>query len=99
MPKIYEYIGYIIFFYSNEHLPVHCHIKKQQREVKAVIEYKNGKPFVTFMKVRSKTLLNDKELDDIKEFISKKHNQIVNKWTDFFVKGKSPSVEKINKKV
>ena len=64
-----------------------------------MIEYKNGRPFVTFMKVRSKTLLNEKELNDIKEFILKKHNQIVNKWTDFFVKGKRPSVEKINKKV
>ena len=99
MPKIYEYIGYIIFFYSNEHLPVHCHIKKQQREVKAVIEYNNGKPFVTFMKVRSKNLLSERELNDIEEFILKKHNQIVNKWTDFFVKGKNPSVEKINKKL
>ena len=99
MPKIYEYIGFIIFFYSNEHLPVHCHIKRQQREVKAVIEYINGKPFVTFMKVRSKALLNTNELNDIKEFILKKHNQIVNKWTDFFVKGKSPTVEKINKKL
>lgn len=51
------------------------------------------------MKVRGKTFLNEKELDDIKKFILKKHNQIVNKWTDFFVKGKSPGVEKINKKV
>lgn len=99
MPKIYEYIGFIIFFYSNEHLPVHCHIKKQQREVKAVIQYINGKPFVTFMKVRSKTILTTDELNDIKEFILKKHSQIVNKWTDFFVKGKSPTVEKINKKL
>ena len=99
MPKIYEYIGYILFFYSNEHLPVHCHIKRQQREVKAVIEYKDGKPFVTFMKVRSKVLLNEKELNDIEEFILKKHNQIVNKWADFFVKGKSPKVDKINKKL
>ncbi len=99
MPKIYEYIGFILFFYSNEHLPIHCHIKKQQREVKAVIKYIDGKPFVTFMKVRSKTKLNDHELKDIAEFILNKHKQIVNKWTDFFVKGKSPAVEKINKKI
>ena len=51
------------------------------------------------MKVRSKTILTTDELNDIKEFILKKHSQIVNKWTDFFVKGKSPTVEKINKKL
>ena len=51
------------------------------------------------MKVKSKTILKEKELNDIEEFILKKHNQIVIKWTNFFVKGKNPNVEKINKKL
>ena len=25
MPKIYEYLGILIYFYSNEHEPVHVH--------------------------------------------------------------------------
>jgi hypothetical protein len=25
MPKLYEYLGIIIFFYSNEHEPIHVH--------------------------------------------------------------------------
>ncbi len=27
MPKIFEYLGILIFFYSNEHEPIHVHGK------------------------------------------------------------------------
>ena len=30
MPKIYEYLGLIFFFYSNEHLPIH---RSEERRV------------------------------------------------------------------
>jgi hypothetical protein len=26
MPKIFEYFGFIFFFYSNEHEPIHVHV-------------------------------------------------------------------------
>ena len=26
MPKIFEYFGYVFFFYSNEHEPIHVHV-------------------------------------------------------------------------
>jgi hypothetical protein len=35
MPKLYEYFGLIILFYSNEHQPIHVHGKFQNRENKA----------------------------------------------------------------
>ena len=28
MPKIYEYFGFIFFFFSNEHEPIHVHVMK-----------------------------------------------------------------------
>ena len=34
MPKIYEYLGIILFFYSNEHEPIHIHGKFQGAELK-----------------------------------------------------------------
>ncbi len=27
MPKIFEYLGILIFFYSNEHEPIHVNLK------------------------------------------------------------------------
>ncbi|MGI4734767.1 MAG: DUF4160 domain-containing protein [Janthinobacterium lividum] len=35
MPKLYEYLGLIIFFYSNEHEPIHVHGQYDGRESKA----------------------------------------------------------------
>ncbi|HCG5141951.1 TPA: DUF4160 domain-containing protein, partial [Vibrio parahaemolyticus] len=37
MPKIYEYLGIVLFFYSNEHEPIHIHGKFQGKESKAEI--------------------------------------------------------------
>jgi hypothetical protein len=33
MPKIYEYLGLIFFFYANEHLPIHVHVAKGEFEL------------------------------------------------------------------
>ncbi|MES1220944.1 MAG: DUF4160 domain-containing protein [Bacteroidota bacterium] len=34
MPKIFQYLNYIIRFYTNDHLPIHVHVEIQQREMK-----------------------------------------------------------------
>ena len=35
MPKIYEYLGILFFFYSNEHEPVHVNGKYNEFEITA----------------------------------------------------------------
>lgn len=95
MPKIYEYIGYVFFFYSNEHLPVHCHVKKGDREIKIELKYIDGKLHLKFIKVRGKIKFEGKKLADIEWFIKKHHNGIVAKWTAYFIYGKRPNFEKI----
>ena len=42
MPKIFEYLGILIFFYSNEHEPIHVHAKKGEFESKAEFYIING---------------------------------------------------------
>ena len=42
MPKLYEYLGIIIFFYSNEHEPIHVHGRYGEFESKIEIILKNG---------------------------------------------------------
>jgi len=37
MPKLYEYLGILIFFYSNEHEPIHVHAKYGKFESKAEV--------------------------------------------------------------
>ena len=43
MPKIFEYLGILIFFYSNEHEPIHVHGKYDGFESKAEFYIVDGK--------------------------------------------------------
>ena len=43
MPKIFEYLGIIVFFYSNEHEPIHVHGKHDGLESKAEFYIVDGK--------------------------------------------------------
>ena len=42
MPKLYEYMGIIVLFYSNEHEPIHVHGKCQGRESRAELIIRDG---------------------------------------------------------
>lgn len=33
MPKIFEYLGFVFFFYSNEHEPIHVHVIHGDRQL------------------------------------------------------------------
>ncbi|TAL61732.1 MAG: DUF4160 domain-containing protein [Bacteroidetes bacterium] len=43
MPKIFEYIGYILFSYSNEHEPIHVHVQYREFQSKIDLLFENGK--------------------------------------------------------
>lgn len=42
MPKLYEYLGIVIFFYSNEHEPIHVHGRYAEYESKIEIVLEKG---------------------------------------------------------
>ena len=86
MPTLYEYFGLVIFFYSDEHLPIHVHGKYQDRESKAEILVRNGEVWrITFSNIKGKAPLKDKKLADFKLLVELKANDIVRRWTDYFV--------------
>lgn len=86
MPKIYEYLGLIFFFYANEHLPIHVHVSIAEYESKFELEYGNGKlKNIILKEVKGRSPLKAKEQKDSTDFIKKYHEGIVEKWTQFFV--------------
>ena len=98
MPKIYEYLGLIFFFYANEHLPVHVHVSIAEFESKFELEYENGKlKEVGVKKVKGKKPLEQKDEKEAVRFIKKYHTGIVEKWKQFFVENKRVKCEVINK--
>lgn len=50
MPKIFEYLGILIYFYSNEHEPIHVHERKGDNECKAEFTIKDG--IITEIKIQ-----------------------------------------------
>jgi hypothetical protein len=99
MPKIFEYLGYVIYIYTNDHLPVHIHIMLGEKEVKCNIEYDNGEPNFTFKKVKGKKILSESEIKEISKFVEKYHFEIVEKWNDILVFHKPVKSKKITKKL
>lgn len=100
MPKLYEYFGLVILFYSKEHEPIHVHCKYQGRESKAEIIYENGK----FIEVRISDVMGKEPLDiqnlkKFKKLVEFYRDDIVRKWIDFFVYNKVFESEVITKKL
>ncbi len=70
MPKLYEYFGIIVMFYSNEHEPVHVHGKYQNTESKAEIIFIDGKfEEVRIMEVDGKKPLDSTNLKKFKNLV------------------------------
>jgi hypothetical protein len=100
MPKIFEYLGILIFFYSNEHEPIHVHAKKGEFESKAEFFIING--IVSEIKVTSIIGLRPligKDLKDFELFLENYADKIVEKWINYFVYHKDVEFEKITKRL
>jgi len=100
LPKLYEYFGLTVLFYSNEHEPIHVHGKYQERESKAEIIFENGK----FVEIRICEVAGKRPLDRrrqamFKQLVESYRDDIVNKWIDFFIYNKPVQSEMITKKI
>lgn len=99
MPTIYRYLGYFFKFFVDEHLPVHLHVHKQDRQSKIEIEYTTDGLKLTAKKVKGYDSLTIAEIKEAKEFITKYHLQIINKWNQVYIFKKNVKCETISKKV
>ncbi|MBR4678563.1 MAG: DUF4160 domain-containing protein [Bacteroidales bacterium] len=96
MPKIYEYLGIVIQFFSNEHDPVHIHASTDKGAMKVSFFIKDGKIIKTkFEHIGGKF---DKE-KDLRIFVKEYKDRLVNAWVDYFVYHKSITCIKITKKL
>ena len=68
MPEIYEYFGLVFYFFSNEHDPIHVHVKKGDREtIFELIIYNDVLTEIKTRKRRGKEILsaNDEKRQEI----------------------------------
>ena len=86
MPKIFEYFGFIFFFYSNEHEPIHVHVTHQGCQSIFELIMQNGE--LAEIRVREKAgedPLPTKDQKVAEAFIKKYSKNIIAKWVKFFV--------------
>ena len=86
MPKIFEYFGFIFFFYSNEHEPIHVHVIKGEFAMVFELILMNGE--LVEIKRRGaigQISLSEKEAKTAEAFIRAYYKKIVKKWMDYFV--------------
>ena len=100
MPKLYEYFGLIVLFYSNEHEPIHVHGKSQGRECRAEIVVLNGNVVeIRYGSVAGRMPLAVNEMRYFEEVVTARADDIVAKWIDFFVLNKSVTSERITRRL
>jgi Domain of unknown function (DUF4160) len=100
MPKLYIYFGLVVYFYTNEHDPVHVHGEFQGREAKAEIILRNGQiTEIVFSNVAGRSPLEGAKLRAFKRLVRAKADEIVKKWIDYFVKNIRSKPEVITRKL
>ena len=74
MPKIFEKDGFRFFFYSNEHLPIHVHVRYGSGE--AVFWVKDS------IELRESHGLNVRDLGKAQSLAEENKELIINKWNE-----------------
>ena len=72
MPKIFEKYGYKFFFYSNEHQPIHVHVRHGGGEAVFDVEQR--------VELRESQGLKIRELSRAEELATEHRDLIIQKW-------------------
>lgn len=100
MPKIFEYFGFIFYFYSNEHEPIHVHVQHGGKESIFDLIMMNGELLeVRVREKKSAEPLPEKDKRIAEKFIRKYHKNIIDKWVKFFIMKQAVRSTNIKKKI
>ena len=75
MPTVLRIKGYRFFFYSNEHLPIHIHIEKDNKTAKFNLE---PVELVTSKRFKSS------ELSKVSKLVQENSEYLIEQWNEFF---------------
>ena len=100
MPKLYEYLGISVYFYTNEHEPIHVHGRHAGRECRAEIIVENGRVVgIAISDVPGKRPLEGPKRRDFEQIVEAKAEEIVQRWINFFVHNVRSKPEIINRRI
>jgi hypothetical protein len=76
MPTVFEHEGFRFFFYSNDHTPIHVHVRYAGGEAVFIVEEN--------IELRESSGLKVRDLKRAQELAEEHRAVIVSKWHEFF---------------
>ncbi len=77
MPEIFRELGFRFYFYSDEHLPIHVHVRNADGEIKLNIVHEK----ITIIRNYGMKL---KDVKIAKELAKTRREEIIMEWIKFF---------------
>jgi hypothetical protein len=100
MPKLFEYFGLSVLFYSNEHDPIHVHGLYRDKETRAELVLCDGKVIrIKYLRVKGRTPLGTRQMRDFRKLVARFKEDIVQKWVEFFVLHKRIESQTISRRL
>lgn len=98
MPNLFTYKGFTFFFYSDDHEPKHCHVKKGGGDLKIELNDIGGGTILPNLVMASKKHnFTQSDLNKILEFCRVYGAEMILKWDRFFIEGQPITCEHVNK--
>jgi len=76
MPTVLPSKGFRFFFYTNEHLPIHVHIERENKTAKFNLE-----PVLELVYSRR---FKASEISEMRKLVEKNKELLINKWNEYF---------------
>ena len=100
MPKLFEYLGIIIRFFSSEHEPIHIHAFYEDYQTKVEFIIENGIIIaINFKKIQGYELIPSEKMKDLEVLIDVYKYDIIQLWVKYFVLHEKISCKKITVKI
>ncbi|MBE7528627.1 MAG: DUF4160 domain-containing protein [Chloroflexi bacterium] len=100
MPKLYEYFGLTVLFYSNEHEPIHVHGKFENTESRAEFIIREGQiEEIRYSSVLGRSPLPPNQIRHFQVVIEHFAEEIVQRWIDYFVLHRAIQPQKITRRI
>jgi hypothetical protein len=77
MPELFRFFGMRFFFFSNDHLPIHIHVKNADGTAKFAIDP---------ARLLENNGIKRKDISLAESIIEENREVIINHWNDFFKK-------------
>jgi hypothetical protein len=100
MPKLFEYLGLILRFYSNDHEPIHVHAFYKEFQTKIDFEIVDGIiTKINYSEVAGYQPIPNTKIKDLEDLIATYKYDIIQMWIKFFVLHEKITTQKITKKL